>query len=193
MGNFENMNELCRSAFRLAALFPHEDAARPIRSYRSRLLAAGFLGSRSFPLCAPLAVLHRPLTREELALVADEVRASAKRSDERGRIVADAPTRFPSDALPAYLGLPLSVSALRCLSPDAVLSICATPALVLALLGDEGRIEAALPIAPAPVGPTVFRAAYIANLVVFPAESGDPDFSFKWEIGEPRWLPGEPR
>ncbi len=186
------MNQSRPPALRLVALFPHEDAARPLRLYRSRLFAAGFAGARSFPLCAPLAVLDRPLTRDELASLSDEVRSCALGMEDRGRISAAAPVNFAKDGLPPRLALPLSISAKQALPQGATRAYCPQPALVLALLGDGPGAADPLPIPPAE-GPLSFRAAYLANLLIAPAESGDPRFSFEWEIGKPRWLPGDRR
>lgn len=186
------MNELSRSTIRMVALFPHEDAARPLRLYRGRLLSAGYAGARSFPLCAPLALLARPLKRVELGKIAEEVRSAATLTDERGRIVALPSSASGEDdpALPPHLGLPLSIPAPLSLPADALLSICAHPKLVLTVID---AYSVALPALPDLDGPTVFRAAYIANLVLQPAGNGDPRFSFTWEIGQPQWLPGYAR
>ena len=180
-----------RFPLRLVALFPHEDAARPLRSYRRDLLAAGLSGARSFPLCAPLAVLDRPLAQDELATLAEEIRSCALRADERGRISAAAPVSLADGGLPPRLALPLSLSTPQTFPSGAALSLCGQPALVLALLSDGEEALGSLDYPFAAGDPLSFRAAYIANIVVAPTESGDPRFSFEWEIGKPRWLPGD--
>lgn len=186
------MNAPTRSAIRMVALFPHEDAARPLRLYRGRLFAAGYAGARSFPLCAPLAILARPLKRVELGKIAAEIRSAAALTDERGRIAVDSRSALGEDdsTLPPHLGLPLSIPAPLSLPDDAILTVCAHPRLVLAVLE---AYSAPLPALPDMDGPAVFRAAYIANVVLEPAGNGDPRFSFTWEIGQPQWLPGYER
>ncbi len=180
-----------RPPLRMVALFPHEDAARPLRMYRSRLFAAGFLGAFSFPLCAPLAVLTRPLRKDELAAAAADLRAAASRVDSRGRLVAAGSVRIGGDGFPPRLALPLSVPV-PALPGDAVLSRCAEVALVLAVL-DGPPADEALPAPPEGAAMPPFRPAYLANVAVRTAESGEAPFSYEWETGEPRWLPGGAR
>ncbi|MFA5187702.1 MAG: hypothetical protein WC551_14580, partial [Patescibacteria group bacterium] len=41
--------------------------------------------------------------------------------------------------------------------------------------------------------PLRFRAGFVANLVVWPADHGEAGLSFCWERGTPVWLPAPPR
>ncbi|MDR2182157.1 MAG: hypothetical protein LBN92_05695, partial [Treponema sp.] len=61
----------------LLALIPHRDVLPALNAWRSTLFAAGFSGARSLPVFCPLAVLRRPLAREELRDAAASLRALA--------------------------------------------------------------------------------------------------------------------
>ena len=61
-------------ALRLLVLVPHRDARLPLRAWSASLFAAGQYGAWSFPWVAPLAVLSRLLTTEELKRFARTLR-----------------------------------------------------------------------------------------------------------------------
>jgi hypothetical protein len=61
--------------FRFAVLVPHRDIRPALRSFRSRLFAAGIWGVYTFPPVVPLALLERPLGESELKALASSLRA----------------------------------------------------------------------------------------------------------------------
>jgi hypothetical protein len=91
------------------------------------------------------------------------------------------------------------------LPPEAVIAIWEKPLLAPAVLGPDGmeKILTATSLAERRVLTTAkneggaipdvpeisFRAAALANLTITPLETGEPGYSFTWEIGPLFWLP----
>jgi hypothetical protein len=74
---------------RLLALVPHRDARLPLRKWSASLFAAGVPGAWSFPWAAPLALLKRPLSSEELKSLARALRLLL--NENNGKLTAAAP------------------------------------------------------------------------------------------------------
>jgi hypothetical protein len=177
---------------RFVALLPHRDIRPPLLAYKRALFAAGFPGAYSFPAAAPLALCSRPFTAEELKALARGLREAA-RAGEGGKIRARSliPQECPGFA---FLGLALDLR----LPPDfpwpgAALHPFPAPALCAAVLkpGEAGAkaAQAAGELPGAPPPPS-FRAAAVANMILRPLPSGEAGYSFAWQTGRPRWLPG---
>jgi hypothetical protein len=173
---------------RLLALVPHRDARLPLREWSASLFAAGVPGAWSFPWVAPLALLKRPLSTEELKSLARALRQHI--NDKGGKFVIGPPIVSP---LPVYLnGETASVlgPALSTELPGDFFSaideavIRRTAPLVI------GSALISMPHAPLmndlPAPPQIsFHAAALANMIYHETE----DNFFEWKIGPPQSLP----
>ena len=191
-----NTQEPAKEVSRFIILVPHRDSLKPVEEYRKRLFAAGFAGAYSFPLSAPLAVVSRPFSREELKALARTIRdftvstsGTSGTSGTNGKILTtERREAIQTAARCSWLDLPLSLSMDESFFPEAtkekLVSIFSPPTLRVALV-DSGETP------PAREEPPVlsFRAAYLANLIIRPLPAGDPRYSFEWRIGHPVWLP----
>ncbi|MDR3160379.1 MAG: hypothetical protein LBU28_02055 [Spirochaetaceae bacterium] len=185
---------------RFVILLPHRDTGKILRDYRRRLFASGFPGAFSFPAAAPLALVSRPFTAEELRDLARGLRRSGTEAGRDGTFTAGPPGAlpFPREAS-AFAGLSLFGPTLDPPPPDAAaFPACRSPfpALILCaslVPGGEGDLlrEKAPPPRP---GALSFRAAAVANLVIRPLEAPGPEpaYSFEWKTGRPYWLPSIP-
>jgi hypothetical protein len=183
---------------RLLALFPHRDGARELYREKTGLFDAGFYGAYSFPFAAPLAIIKRPLSIDELKAASKNLRTQTLVSD--GKILSlssgggIAPlTRETAPIFDDYsvYGAPLSICA-PAIAEDALLrsfeKIILTQALVYtsnaatSLLGEWGTGNSELLSSKA----ICFGAGYVANMTILPL---GPRFSFRWQIGRAVWLP----
>ena len=189
---------------RFIVLIPHRDALGSIEEYRRRLFAAGFPGAYAFPVAAPLAMVSRPFSREELKALA---RSLPRGKD--GKILGEgtALVRWPYAAgettdegaepgLYSFFGIPLDFPVREELFPqtarDKIIHIPGNadscPVLCTALVhsgmnsGEEQQIREEAPVLS-------FRTASLANLAIRPLGAGDLDYSFEWKIGPHIWLP----
>lgn len=177
----------------MLALIPHRDILPALNGWRSALFAAGFSGARSLPVFCPLAVLRRPLTRDELRSAAAGLRALSGGGKFLGGLPVSAELPAADGGVLRVFGPSLSAGpeAPPIEPPDVYAGAIAhsgAPLLAAAVLGadDAARPDAAeLPPAP----PVSFRAAALANLVIHAAAAGEADYSFTWEFGPLRWLP----
>ena len=183
-----NKNGKDRSCFII--LIPHRDALNHLAAYREKLFAAGFYGAYSFPAAAPLAELKRPLNREELKETAKNLRGMTGENEGKFRcggtsVIYDA-GKF------SFLGLLLNLPAGEGIFPAAarvkVLKSFVPPLLCAALIrpdeippGNNSLFENAPLLS--------FRAAALANLAIRPLDTGEPNYSFKWNMSPPVWLP----
>jgi hypothetical protein len=183
----------------MAALIPHRDSRGILRAYSGELFSRGFAGAWSFPWAAPLALLTRPLEGAELSLLARSLREKNLGSGGKGKFHGGDPLRFP-------LCLPLPGSSPGVLSPEAFslwgpeIGVGLRPgdfgpsgALALREIFHRPVLACAILKAGEPSPPPPpdfsFAAAAVANLAYRPLGSGDPSYSFAWEIGELHWLP----
>jgi hypothetical protein len=186
----------------LLALVPHRDARLPLRSWSASLFAAGLPGAWSFPHVTPLASLGRPLSDEELKLLARALREHVNLCG--GKFIAGPPA--PA-ALPENSGKTVSVFG-PSLQPDlpdnffmpaeeAIVEHISPLVLGSALVGGMGSREWG--VGSGEIWPTSlkisFRAAALANMSFRPLLSGDEwdGYSAEWEIGKLFWLPKNPQ
>jgi hypothetical protein len=164
----------------LAVLVPHRDCLPALEEYRRSLFATGLSGAYSFPIATPLALLSRPLAGQELKAAAANMRSML--GEKKLAPGPAAESSAPGCSL-RFFGPSLEVPPLS-LPPEAVSSLWEKPLLAPAVLG-PGDDTANL------AGPPEFsfRAAALANLTLWPAECGEADYSFQWEIGRLFWLP----
>ncbi len=173
---------------RLLALIPHRDSARILREYSSLLFARGVVGARSLPVFAALAELRRPLKKPELAALAADLRRQTLDHGRNGQIRSAGPiVPQPLAGVDGVflLGPRLDVG-LPC-GPD-VAEVLPFGAVVLcaALLAGADPLPADLPDPPT----LAFRAAAVANLLLYPLSTGAEPYSWTWEFGRPVWLSG---
>jgi hypothetical protein len=177
---------------RLLVLVPHRDTVKLLRDYSRRLFGAGFSGAFSFPAAAPLALLSRPGTGEELKGAARTLRRTVLAGGREGKIQAGAAAALPFPDIPgagALSGVSFFGPALDLAAPDLSLPglIYPFPALVLcaALVeGGDPRIREPAPLMEA----CSFRAAAVANMVFRPLD-GRGFSGGEWKIGRLSWLP----
>jgi hypothetical protein len=170
---------------RFIILIPHRDGGRMLEEYRRELFASGLGGAFSFPAAAPLALVSRPFSGEELKALAAGMRELSLRKggDGKFRSAGAGTTASPAGGFrffgpllePWDPGLP-SLGGGKVLYRFPALCLCA------ALLGPADE--------PAPAAPDLsFRAAMTANLAIAPLDQGEAGYSFAWKTGRPLWLP----
>jgi hypothetical protein len=177
----------------LLALVPHRDARLPLRSWSASLFAAGLPGAWSFPHIIPLASLRRPLSVEELKLLALSLREQVNLCG--GKFIAGPPV--PA-VLPEIKNTGKIVSvfgpSLQIDIPDDFFTpveeavVCRISPLVLGsalVTGDTTNYKLQTTNYPP------FRAAALANMNFRPLVSGEEwdGCSAEWEIGKLFWLP----
>jgi hypothetical protein len=195
-GFYPMLREMLRSGpkplsemLRFLVLVPHRDTVRLLRGYSRLLFGAGFPGAFSFPAAAPLALLSRPCTGEELKGVARTLRQTVLAGGRGGKFTGSVPAAvpFPGSA-GALSGLSFFGPALDLALPDLALPalVYPFPRLVLCAALTEGGD---CPLSP---GAISFRAAAVANMVLRPLDGRDSGvYSLEWRIGRLRWLPGQ--
>ena len=181
----------------MAALIPHRDSRRIIRSYSGELFARGFAGAWSFPWAVPLALLTRPLGGAELSFLARSVRRKSLAPPGEGKFATGSPLRFPLPEFPPFsggkdlspgaslwgpeIGLKLRAEDFGPFGALALRRVFHRPVLACAVLKGEE---------PSPPSPAFsFGTAAVANMSYSLLGSGDAAYSFSWEIGELHWLP----
>ena len=186
---------------RFIILIPHRDSLKPLEEYRKRLFAAGLWGAHSFPAAAPLAMVSRSFSREELKELARNIRNLTDRTDGKiqssGAALTHCPTRTIAcdRAYLSFFGPRLNLSIKEDdlgLARDKVLNTFHPLILCAALvdselnLAEKNRPGENLIFEEAPV--LSFRAAALANLAIRPLGAGESNYSFEWRIGNPVWL-----
>jgi hypothetical protein len=175
------------ACFYFAVLVPHRDCLPVLETYRRSLFAAGLPGAFAFPAAAPLALLSRPLADQELKDAAANMRSMlGKRKLQPDLPVTLAVSPAAESTAPGcslrFFGLSLELPPLS-LPQDALSAIWRKTLLAPVVLGGTEELTAkAIP-------KISFRAAALANLTLWPAECGEPGYSFTWEIGPLFWLP----
>jgi hypothetical protein len=185
------------SNFRLLVLVPHRDARLPLRAWSASLFAAGYPGAWSFPWLAPLALLKRPLSAEELKRLAHALRRQL--NSEGGKFIAKQsslcalPAEFPEGRAAFVYGPTLDAGlGDDFYEPvaDAISSRISPLVLGTALVREADKV-------PSPTDPTsstpqiAFRAAALANMSYIPLQSSgvQSGYSFEWKLGPLHWLP----
>jgi hypothetical protein len=170
------------SGLRFIVLIPHRDTGGPLRALRRDLFAAGIAGAFSFPPLAPVALVSRPFTVPELRGLARTLREASLAGGRDGTISAGEPASLTCPGGLSLYGPVLDLGVPE-LPPGAVfrfpfLAICA------ALIGKGDKAGL-----PHPFKAFSFRAAAVANMILTPLDCGEPGYSYRWQIGIPRWLP----
>ena len=187
-----------KSPLRFVTLIPQSDLLKGFYEYRSKLFAASFLGAYSFPAVALLARVSTPFTTEELKSLAIGLRRLSVYSGGKIQGGGLAPENICTADL-NFLGIKLNIGTaildnkqeneslfsetakcklLEVFSPPALCAAIVPPCKVHPCVHD-------IPHAPA----LSFRSAAVSNFTVRPLPSGDPDYSFEWNIGPLVWLP----
>jgi len=173
---------------RLLAFIPHRDSARLLREYSRLLFSRGVVGARSLPVFAALAPLRRPLTKLELTALAATLRQQTLEPGRNGLFHSAGPAgKQPFAGLDgAFLLGPRLDVGLPDLPESAGTSSLGGIVLCVALLAGTDPLPTDIPDPPA----LSFRAAALANLLIYPLPSGAEPYSWVWEFGRPVWLPG---
>ena len=171
-------------------LIPHRDQAAIINRYRENLFAAGFPGAYSFPAAAPLAVIHKSFSRDELKELARNLRNLTLATDGK---IQGKDTGIIHYSNFTFLGINTGLTIGEDLFPKTAITkikeIIPESVICTALLdksiktNNEGKVLTDTPLVS-------FRAASVANLAIRPLGSGEKEYSFEWKIGPPAWLPG---
>jgi len=168
---------------RMAAFFPHPEAARTLHGLRAELFARGAAGAYDLPPCLPLSFPDRPLNRRELRELADSLR------DGGSRFSLASPV-----AIPAFgpFGTPFVACAL------SGTKLGGSPMLLVATVGTEAADRSALAEASdvfAAAFPLVFTAAFVANAVFRRGDAGESGQAScaEWARGEGVWIPSPRR
>jgi len=196
--------ERARAVSRFVILVPHRDVLKPLEEYRGRLFSIGFLGAYSFPSAAPLAAVSRCFSRDELKELAAKIRERTSKTDGKISSLSGADGKVAvyrdkpgllifgrsldlsiNDGIPENgIFEPFAAKVLYTFDP---LVLCAALAFVEETPIGKTPVEETLVLEGAPE--IVFRAGYVANLTIRPLPSGQPLYSFEWEIDTPVWLP----
>jgi hypothetical protein len=173
-------------------LIPHRDSRRLLRLWSGELFAAGLHGAWSFPWAAPLGIISRFLTRDELNDLAHGLREESLVDGRDGKMAAGETAALPFPELAADLAFFGPALDLRLPEPlfagsaaTALVHAFPYPVLASAIIHDvPSELLPGLPPPPA----ISFRAAAVANMLFRPIPGGAVP-SFEWQIGELRWLP----
>ncbi|GHV52865.1 hypothetical protein AGMMS49579_10700 [Spirochaetia bacterium] len=182
----------------MAVLIPHRDSRNFLRAWSAQLFAIGLRGAWSFPWAAPLGVISRFLTKNELNELAHGLRKESLVDGRDGKMTTGEPAALPFPAPDTagqsegtYADLAFFGPALDIRLPDPLFTGSAAAALVHAFprpVLASATIHNVPPNLPPP--PTIsFRAAAAANMIYRPLPVGDSPYSFEWQIGELHWLP----
>ncbi|GHV14560.1 hypothetical protein FACS189491_11020 [Spirochaetia bacterium] len=179
----------------LAVLIPHRDSRRLLQQWSVELFAAGLQGAWSFPWAAPLCIISRFLTKDELNDLAHALREASLAGGQDGKITARDAAALPFPAVKAAdacTDLSLYGPALDLKLPEPLFAGSAAAALVHAFPSPvlASAIIDDVPLLSSPPPPPVisFRAAAAANMIYRPRPCGG-SYSFEWQIGELHWLP----
>jgi len=192
---------------RFIVLIPHRDALGSFDEYRGKLFAAGFSGAFAFPIAAPLATVSRSFSREELKILARNIRNLTTEKDGRIQGRGTAFVHCPCSTAGAstesrqfsffgvMLDFPINEELFPQMAKGKILQIagnCASnselyPILCAAMVHsarNSGGENAVCEESPA----LSFRAASLANLAIRPLGAGELDYSFEWKMGPRVWL-----
>ncbi len=183
---------------RLVALFPHDDFLRPIRAYRSRLFGSGLIGAFSFPACIPLGYANEALKHDQLINLAIFLRLQAENAAGHFHLGNPEEPKYLDE--PGFSYIPMRVHPIINELPSGIpLQSFSEQFFILCLADFKDSMKQLIPAGqPVPaegesIFPLHFRAAFVANLLVWPASHGATGLSFCWERGKSVWLPSPPR
>jgi hypothetical protein len=168
-------------------LIPHRDSRRVLRSYSGALFDAGLWGAWSFPRVIPLALLEDALNSAELKRLAHTLRELSLAGEKNGMMRCLENALLPLNGELSIFGPRLELS----IPPEAFSACggkiaCSFPRLIFGAALIPGS---ALPEGLPPAPPLAFRAAALANMHYQSLSTGEKDYSFRWQIGSPSWLP----
>ena len=194
---------------RLLVLVPHRDARLPLRTWSASLFAAGLHGAWSFPWAAPLAVLGRHLSAEELKRLARALREHIAQNG--GKFLCGRPdfSNISRKGGKAQSFLRTSEQGLSVFGPslqidlpdnffagidDAALSRISPLVIGCGLIGNEGISNEELVMRSSNYSfltshCSFFSAAALANMSFRALRDGHNDYSYEWKIGALYWLP----
>ena len=171
---------------RFVILMPHRDARKLLEEMRAKLFSIGFHGAFSFPPAAPLAMVSKAFSREELKELARNIRGLTKEND--GKITSGGAAVIKCPDKRSFFGprldLPIDDRVFPESTKTKVLYTLSPPILCAALIDQESAVE------PGQMLCLSFRAAALANLSIRPLGSGEAGYSFEWRISPLVWLPG---
>ena len=170
-----------KKKFQYIILIPHRDALRELEKYRQKLFSLGFNGAYSFPLCAPLASISRPFSREELKELAKNIRKLSLESE--GNLVCGENAIISYTEELYFFGPKLNINInelqFNTEARSKFLSNFSPPIICTALVkGEPEKIEQ--------IPELSFRAACLASLVIRPL--AEAELSFEWKMSPPVWL-----
>jgi len=176
-------------------LAPHRDARAEFRKYSQSLHKKGLKGVYNFPCAAPIALLTKPLTQDELKIAAKSLRALSAGEKFHSSKTACASFTANGNSLLLFgsnLNFNIDPDSVNCAARKIKKII--SPLVVGGYLQNHECSEDAVSFAsrfypeliPAPV--FSFRAAAIANMFWRPVNKNGEIF-YKWKIGKLSWLP----
>ncbi|MCL2196057.1 MAG: hypothetical protein FWB77_00420 [Treponema sp.] len=175
-------------------LVPHRDARGEIRKYTEALFKNGLTGVYTFPYIAPIALLAKPLTPDELKTTARNIRIAA--AGEKFQTSETACALFLSDKNSLTLfgpRLSIEIDTAVITNTSEKIKTKITPAVIGAWLtsktcgqqdcdgSDENIYSHSFP-------KISFRAAAIANMF-WKTVNINGEICCKWKIGRLSWLP----
>ena len=171
--------------FRFIILIPHRDALKPFEDYRKKIFKAGNFGAYSFPLAAPLAVVSRSFSPDELKELGRNIRNLTK--EKNGKILSESTAQAAYGDKFIFFGPALDLRVKEEIFPqtarETFIHTLSPPVLCAALFSPDEK-----PVSDE--GPALsFRAASLANLAIRRLGCGAPVYSFEWRVGAQVWLP----
>jgi len=167
-------------------LVPHQDARGEIRKHSQLLLKKSLSGRYIFPYVAPIALLKKPFTPDELKITAKNLRIAA--SGEKFQTSETICTHFPAHEnslrlLGPRLNIDIDLCAMNC-APEKIKKQITAAVIGLYLIPEtsEQQVDAV------PQINLSFRAAAAANLFWRPVRKNG-EIYYKWKIGKLSWLP----
>lgn len=164
----------------MLVLVPHRDARLPLKAWSNTLFKAGVQGAWSFPWVAPMAVLRRSLTINELKILAHALRYYLNTTDNK--CIPGLPALSLLTGNVSVYGPSLSINTgddfLKPVA-DAVNRIVSPLVIGSALISDP--LPDKLPAA----APLPFHAAALANMIY---DIKDDNY-IEWTMGPLQWLP----
>jgi len=176
---------------RFLVLLPHRESRRILENFRQKIFSQEFPGAFSFPPVAPLAVISKAFSRDELRELAGEIRKAVIGDGKITAGITDQVHCPDTPGLPppwGFLGPALDLPPLdsfRMLKNEKVIYVFPKTILCAAVVDNACTIKTF----PESM-PFSFRAAIITNLAIRPL---DYPYSFEWRLGPECWLPAYKR
>ncbi|MDR2542483.1 MAG: hypothetical protein LBC80_03420 [Treponema sp.] len=169
-------------------LAPHRDVRVKLQKYSDAFIDSGLKGVYKFPLVAPLAVLSKPLTSEELKQIAHSLREIVGKSKINA---VDATTAdFPADSqelrlLGHCLDLNIPINVFESIKKQVKSFF--SPLIIGSFLIPEADRDTIKKFSHRKEELS-FRAAAVANMSWQQVQQ-DSEIVYRWEIGKLCWLP----